>query len=253
MALLIPLAYHGSPPRAWGQFWCSGGTRSTPGFTPTGVGTMLAFFAKESSYGGSPPRAWGQFVDAAKRLTVPVGSPPRAWGQYERAALDVRRLVGSPPRAWGQSSVPVQSLSSAPGSPPRAWGQCNRFTAVLADAWFTPTGVGTMSSPRMITPSSVTVHPHGRGDNAESWSNQETILGSPPRAWGQFVHRRSSHLRALGSPPRAWGQCLPQSSRNDSQPVHPHGRGDNDEFDEVVAARGLVHPHGRGDNSFRRG
>ena len=118
------------------------------------------------------------------------------------------------------------------GSPPRAWGQRvgRQLGAVVLR--FTPTGVGTTVGGR-ISHVIVTVHPHGRGDNAQppppvSWtitvhphgrgdnhlSPRFSVIchGSPPRAWGQRRWPVAGGLRG-GSPPRAWGQrcgcCAP--------------------------------------------
>ena len=55
------------------------------------------------------------------------------------------------------------------------FGRCLRFT---------PTGVGTIGLYGMVL-HGVTVHPHGRGDNAASVNAVIINVGSPPRAWGQ--------------------------------------------------------------------
>ena len=58
-------------------------------------------------------------------------------------------------------------------------------------ARFTPTRVGTTSSPgSAATPSSV--HPHARGDDAMDARVDITDHGSPPRAWGRHCAFGSS-------------------------------------------------------------
>ena len=141
-------------------------------------------------------------------------------------------------------------------------------------------------------PSSITVHPHGRGDNVRWRLLDITRAGSPPRAWGQYWHAsRTAHdwrftPTGVGTMSRAM-----MMARNGA--VHPHGRGDNDrltaKLDRVVgspprawgqsryarcavpvlrftptgvgtiAQGGVgvitppVHPHGRGDNGLGGG
>ena len=194
---------YGSPPRAWGQCGCFGFGYRCHRFTPTGVGT----------------------IDDGSCEPVGMAVHPHGRGDNERAAFDVRRLVGSPPRAWGQSTgarcartgrrftpTGVGTMSKhqprlvtatvhphgrgdnvqvcrvrdiACGSPPRAWGQSGRRDRAGKWRRFTPTGVGTMICPGRGR-SSVTVHPHGRGDNPVLGFVRLPMTGSPPRAWGQF-------------------------------------------------------------------
>ena len=139
----------------------------------------------------------------------------------------------------------------------------------------------------MIRVPSVSVHPHGRGDNA--WVNDVMphLSGSPPRAWGQLpapagassvqrftptgvgtmlisqhLKRRSAvhpHGRGdnppgrhrsrivRGSPPRAWGQCRDILKRLISQRFTPTGVGTMG-VPREFPVRAAVHPHGRGDN-----
>ena len=49
---------------------------------------------------------------------------------------------------------------------------------------FTPTGVGTMQC-GLNQMHSLSVHPHGRGDNVVTARYRRLRCGSPPRAWGQ--------------------------------------------------------------------
>jgi len=71
------------------------------------------------------------------------------------------------------------------GSPPRAWGQCSSHVRDARRRRFTPTGVGTISS--SARPIHIdAVHPHGRGDNERNARSARSIVGSPPRAWGQL-------------------------------------------------------------------
>ena len=70
------------------------------------------------------------------------------------------------------------------------------------------------------------VHPHGRGDNRRWGVAVHWGLGSPPRAWGQYlgdaVQRSQNRFTPTGV--GTIGRCT-RPSRPAS--VHPHGRGDN--------------------------
>ena len=186
----------------------------------------------------------------------------------------------------GDNVVVVGQHECVTGSPPHAWGQLHLFDDVFDLAWFTPTCVGTIFSPRPPCPPAP-VHPHMRGDN-----------GPPvPRSPVRTVHphmRGDNHNRPVqicchsGSPPHAWGQCLVCLLNTGefrftptcvgtiyglgllAMPVsvHPHMRGDNVDCAVVIAHKVRftptcvgtiiprlalpivrpVHPHMRGDN-----
>ena len=172
------------------------------------------------------------------------------------------------------------------GSPPRAWGQWARWRGCVGRGRFTPTGVGTIYSPR-VRAITKTVHPHGRGDNGDLLAPARADGGSPPRAWGQsarrginkIIHRftptgvgtilifllslseNSVHPhgrgdnfirirqpnRSAGSPPRAWGQSACRLPRSDIRRFTPTGVGTMGAMVDECGSR-AVHPHGRGDN-----
>ena len=174
------------------------------------------------------------------------------------------------------------------GSPPRAWGQSVVQVALQRRNRFTPTGVGTMTHP-FSEPLSHPVHPHGRGDNALRYGQNQHEDGSPPRAWGQLLRRhlnphrirftptgvgtmtagwraaggRSVHPhgrgdncgsrralgRVAGSPPRAWGQSLGRCSALVHARFTPTGVG-TIALDFPLVTHFTVHPHGRGDNKI---
>ena len=110
---------------------------------------------------------------------------------------------------------------------------------------FTPTGVGTIPLENHFK-CRMTVHPHGRGDNASVRTPSARMLGSPPRAWGQCCRRRC-WAPGGGSPPRAWGQYARRSAHCTPWRFTPTGVGTI--FNAIRrAVRSAVHPHGRGDN-----
>ena len=194
----------GSPPRAWGQ--CSARSPShgcRQRFTPTGVGTMLARQRRTRVYAVHPHGRGDNLVWGAA-LQTRRGSPPRAWGQLPRrqrppaATRFTPTGVGTMPRTpvciaaamvhphgRGDNRA-VGDVDSPPhGSPPRAWGQCCAYLRFAGTGRFTPTGVGTIIS-RAAKETISTVHPHGRGDNVAARAAGAFVIGSPPRAWGQY-------------------------------------------------------------------
>jgi len=91
---------------------------------------------------------------------------------------------------------------------------------------FTPTGVGTMPVRRKVC-QSLSVHPHGRGDNRDLRVGKTAQGGSPPRAWGQCSIEHGQKPNE-GFTPTGVGTMRAACSRCQDLAVHPHGRGDND-------------------------
>ena len=136
-----------------------------------------------------------------------------------------------------------------------------------------------------------TVHPHVRGDNASAHWAVGPQVGSPPRAWGQYVvgrvqppharftptcvgtipagqphgrrrtvhpHVRGDNWRPLdgnrkshGSPPRAWGQSKAGAKRHPRQRFTPTCVG-TIRRQQRSRRPEPVHPHVRGDNTGQR-
>ncbi len=193
----------GSPPRAWGQR--RGGESADPParFTPTGVGTTIneksaALKMTVHPHGRGDNTSWIGHVDYVD------GSPPRAWGQRNRRTRLPARFRFTP-TGVGTTAAPPGTLRFSTvhphgrgdnmgvsgrafrvfGSPPRAWGQRTWITSITGRLRFTPTGVGTTMA--LLTLSRrLPVHPHGRGDNSNTWQSGVLPNGSPPRAWGQL-------------------------------------------------------------------
>ena len=99
----------------------------------------------------------------------------------------------------------IRQIGTLVGSPPRAWGQCREVAVGLAQLRFTPTGVGTICR-GMARSSVISVHPHGRGDNADC----------PP-------HKARDHWFT----PTGVGTISWSGGEDEIRSVHPHGRGDN--------------------------
>ena len=152
---------------------------------------------------GSPPRAWGQFTRHPYRARA-ARFTPTGVGTIASDIVSQRHKAVHP-HGRGDNQSSARARSSIYGSPPRAWGQCFVWRRCVLIARFTPTGVGTMS--RTNTPTTrLTVHPHGRGDNARIARNIRSAYWFTPTGVGT-IHSRFAH-RVVTT-------------------VHPHGRGDN--------------------------
>jgi len=275
-------------------------------FTPTGVGTIETRRATRAS-AAVHPHGRGDNLHRPLSKELLVGSPPRAWGQFQsdgRILPNVRftptgvgTITSLPswtarqpvhPHGRGDNCRHCSLFDAADGSPPRAWGQCAGVCSLTVTTRFTPTGVGTMPPPATAF-CPFPVHPHGRGDNALRYGQNQHEDGSPPRAWGQLLRRhlnphrirftptgvgtmtagwraaggRSVHPhgrgdncgsrralgRVAGSPPRAWGQSLGRCSALVHARFTPTGVG-TIALDFPLVTHFTVHPHGRGDNKI---
>ncbi len=212
----------GSPPRPWGQRNRNAKALHVKRFTPTPVGTTAPSGACASGIAVHPHARGDNAVEAAP-VVRQSGSPPRPWGQ-RLTRCDRLHHDGSPPRPWGQRAcqpsrwwchrfthTPVgttstdvgqnarqavhphargdnTSITSCPaarrGSPPRPWGQPRGCCYEGPQGRFTPTPVGTTDRLPPVKRQK-TVHPHARGDNFVTRQSDGTLLGSPPRPWGQ--------------------------------------------------------------------
>ena len=135
-----------------------------------------------------------------RRRFTPTGVGTMGWRRRTESQSSVH------PHGRGDNNTVTTRNSLPSGSPPRAWGQSDAGSPQHHARRFTPTGVGTIGSARLIR-ASTPVHPHGRGDNIQ----RNRLLGAA----------------RFGSPPRAWGQCPPGRAIGERGTVHPHGRGDN--------------------------
>ena len=129
------------------------------------------------------------------------------------------------PHGRGDNCLTIPVFAAILGSPPRAWGQWREPGFGRAGKRFTPTGVGTISIIRArAIPTSV--HPHGRGDNEAGTDLDNRRIGSPPRAWGQYLAALVGGAAARFTPTGV-GTIGDNAARLQFHTVHPHGRGDN--------------------------
>ena len=191
---------------------------------PHGRGDNATTHRLRKTTSGSPPRAWGQYRRLLRRAT-PARFTPTGVGTIAATARCLTRRTVHPHGRGDNLRRPLARVERH-GSPPRAWGQCFGAKRLQPLRRFTPTGVGTIEGKRIYR-SQETVHPHGRGDNRSLFQPPITTHGSPPRAWGQCWHEHpySDDVRFT---PTGVGTIGCQDAVPHCQPVHPHGRGDNE-------------------------
>ncbi len=259
----------GSPPRAWGRHGHVAGVENFDRFTPTCVGKT----ARRNSFSFPTtvhPHVRGEDCFTQRCEVFSVGSPPRAWGRLLLFAV-FSSFFAVHPHVRGEDKSPAPPLVYDDGSPPRAWGRLYCQDAPHDRARFTPTCVG-----KTLVTASVTffsaVHPHVRGEDAHGDVRCDSIIGSPPRAWGrratlqaENVHPRftptcvgktfSTCITILlysGSPPRAWGRPRANSNRGVWRRFTPTCVGKTPVSLSPTRLT-TVHPHVRGEDRMVRG
>ena len=152
-----------------------------------------------------------------------VGSSPHAWGILcgNGAREAQRRFI---PTCVGNTLLVVIVHDAAGGSSPHAWGIPDVVVLVGIRGRFIPTCVGNTSPlPRLSAPTAV--HPHMRGEYADSAARREAMSGSSPHAWGI----RQDGLVDLDDArfiPTCVGNTNRRCAHPPASPVHPHMRGE---------------------------
>ena len=129
------------------------------------------------------------------------------------------------PHGRGENVSSADNPRKSNGSPPRAWGKLVASGSTGIVARFTPTGVGKTEFSNVLK-EQLTVHPHGRGENAQIGAADPQPGGSPPRAWGKHYPSQVSH-RLMRFTPTGVGKTLSRNGSSSGFAVHPHGRGEN--------------------------
>ena len=129
------------------------------------------------------------------------------------------------PHGRGEDNWLRRTYLGTAETPPRAWGRPANFRDIRWLRGNTPTGVGkTNGIPYVSSP--FEKHPHGRGEDRNSSSEQGASSETPPRAWGRLgsslrlrlaigntptgvgktQERGTAADHAAETPPRAWGR-----------------------------------------------
>ena len=232
----------GSSPRAWGiQALCTpAGCRNR--FIPTCVGNTRPS-RRLTARSTVHPHVRGEYACWGPMVLHPYGSSPRAWGIHV-AEVHVKTAVRFIPTCVGNTRARRRPPCPSPvhphvrgeydgdpnyprisnGSSPRAWGIQGDRVPHGAQRRFIPTCVGNTEREEEDN-STLTVHPHVRGEYSGVALLHASSCGSSPRAWG--IRKGKRKIIALsrfiptcvGNTP-AWPCSMPAVA------VHPHVRGE---------------------------
>jgi len=108
------------------------------------------------------------------------------------------------------------------------WGKRFQRGLAFGRRRFTPTGVG-KTLVTMWRRCVSTVHPHGCGENGSSVSSAVIAFGSPPRVWGKRQKECEDYIASRFTPTGV-GKTNFTIRLVRRAPVHPHGCGENYEF-----------------------
>ncbi len=273
LALLTGGYAYGPSPRAWGLRMANPVGYSGSRSIPTGVGTTTQY---GTTVRGRTvhPHGRGDYFTTLNSGTFSTGPSPRAWGLRapRRLGLGGKRSIptgvgttfsASPkrsalavhPHGRGDYASPRRPEGRGRGPSPRAWGLPRGSSSPPPPPRSIPTGVGTTSSFLGIL-NLRTVHPHGRGDYGLVNPTSTSIVGPSPRAWGlrerapKMGPPRRSIPTGVGtttglpstafwrrSIPTGVGTTWPEARNGKRGAVHPHGRGDYPEAEEVAPGR----------------
>ena len=151
--------------------------------------------------------------------TIPTGVGKTA------SSAAVYALHSDHPHGRGENwTVPVVPFQIC-GPSPRAWGKPSTVPLGGVNVRTIPTGVGKtlLVSHRH---SSISDHPHGRGENKSSKDFDCGVHGPSPRAWGKLrIHHQLRPIRR--TIPTGVGKTSARARMLDIFTDHPHGRGEN--------------------------
>ena len=134
------------------------------------------------------------------------------------------------PHGRGENGPTSRRIRLTPGPSPRAWGKPVRFIHETTQRRTIPTGVGKTCIRRGFKISEP-AHPHGRGENCWCVEDGNVDGGPSPRAWGKLPEKFciSLHLRPI---PTGVGKTMYVESSTLFISDHPHGRGENAQFEQ---------------------
>ena len=171
---------------------------------------------------GSPPRARGK-VGTVQSLEDALGITPACAGKsivlviYDDWRWDH-------PRVRGEKSVQLMLYAMSPGSPPRARGKAAGEGQAGRTGGITPACAGKRGGGRGLG-RRYRDHPRVRGEKAETITDEQIALGSPPRARGKGDAVIGDALD-LGITPACAGKSFRRGNTNPFNRDHPRVRGE---------------------------
>ncbi len=233
----------GSSPRPWGTPGGPDPDRAAWRFIPTPVGNTAAA-PRWCRRAPVHPHARGEHYDYTTRYVQDTGSSPRPWGTPppHSAVVLVVRFIPTPvgntragrqsessgavhPHARGEHSAILALPLTWPGSSPRPWGTRQVAALAVPAGRFIPTPVGN-TTVRAAVELEFAVHPHARGEHAESGNYATNPTGSSPRPWGTHAAPAAVAHRSRFIPTPVGNTHV--AARPFIRPaVHPHARGEH--------------------------
>ncbi len=213
----------GSSPRTWGTLDPERPPRAVHRFIPTHVGntphapapgrsdSVHPHARGEHAQRQAPGQDGTRFIPTHVGNTSPGSDRPRA------------RTVH--PHARGEHSCGRRSTIRAIGSSPRTWGTLGRRRPAESNTRFIPTHVGNTST-SVPFKTTVTVHPHARGEHSRASRGHPHSGGSSPRTWGTRAPEPSPPAHHRFIPTHVGNTVLPTREGDDCT-VHPHARGEH--------------------------
>ncbi len=193
-----------------------------PAVHPRGRGEQTIDLHGFKVHDGSSPRARGTATRTGRNNRYTRFIPAGAGNSVRSGGLALPRPVH--PRGRGEQNLGVVLRAGHLGSSPRARGTGHLARHVDHDVRFIPAGAGNSSSTVTCKPL-LSVHPRGRGEQAD-------------KAW--------LNVAGNGSSPRARGTEEPQNQQGQSKRFIPAGAGNRRGYRREISLLS-VHPRGRGE------
>ena len=171
---------------------------------------------------GSSPHAWG-ILPGRIAFRLPGRFIPTCVGN----TFQLDRLPARPPvhpHMRGEYHTTAEAWGGEDGSSPHAWGIRGRFPTSWPFPRFIPTCVGNTGGKKSGR-SSLSVHPHMRGEYVVTVAPAEQDIGSSPHAWG-ILYIQLANQKPSRFIPTCVGNTVPRSIQHLTSAVHPHMRGE---------------------------
>ena len=232
---------------------------------PHGRGERTYCYSQCQRYSGSSPRAWG--TGARPHWSCPDNRFIPTGVGNGRLVVAVVKDATVHPHGRGERSRTGGTRFTLFGSSPRAWGTVQSEGFLKLGFRFIPTGVGN-GLWRAARRHRGSVHPHGRGERFRRIRQNSEWAGSSPRAWGTVIHTYLI-ICIRRFIPTGVGNGKHKKREDQSETVHPHGRGEREYMPGIqflhlrfiptgvgngcnsgpLSPRHPVHPHGRGERT----
>ncbi len=233
----------GSSPLARGKLMCIVCSVRRRRFIPTRAGKIVRRVSGRLC-AGVHPHSRGENLELDIQTKEQEGSSPLARGKFYGGESSDYRMRFIPTRAgkmlnrpsrwlWpgvhphsrGENQQVVACCGGCLGSSPLARGKFGSRPESISLRRFIPTRAGKIST-RAEATTTLTVHPHSRGENAMWKTLGSSSGGSSPLARGKYGNPGTVTAPVRFIPTRA-GKIFKSQGYASSDGVHPHSRGEN--------------------------